>query len=108
MANESGVLVIAEVHEGALAGLSTELLGLARRLVDSGLGGKVSAALLGSGQSGMTGQLGEFGADTVYLADDAGLAPYQAETWLPVVQQVVEQANPALVLIGQTSIGRDL
>ncbi len=108
MANESGVLVIAEVHEGVLAGLSTELLGLARQLVDGGLGGKVSAALLGSGQSNVTGALGEFGADTVYLADDASLAPYQAESWLPAVQQIVQQANPALILIGQTSIGRDL
>src|SRR5437868_2440203 len=98
MANESGVLVLAEVHEGALAGLSTELLGLARRLVDSGVGGKVSAALLGSGQSGITAALGEFGADTVYLADDASLTPYQAETWLPVVQQIVQQANPALIV----------
>jgi electron transfer flavoprotein alpha subunit len=107
-ANENGVLVIAEVHEGALAGLSTELLGLARRLVDGGLGGKVSAALLGNGQSGISSQLGEFGADTVYLAEDASLAPYQSESWLPVVQQIVGQASPALVLVGQTSIGRDL
>ena len=49
MANESGVLVVAEIHEGEIAGLTTELLGLARRLVDGGAGGKVSAALLGSG-----------------------------------------------------------
>lgn len=108
MANESGVLVIVEIHEGAVAGVSTELLGLAKRLVDGGLGGTVSAALLGSGGGSAAAQLGEWGADTVYQADDASLAPYTSETWLPVVQQIVQQANPALVLLGQTSIGRDL
>src|SRR5579864_39721 len=98
MANENGVLVVAEVHEGAVSGGTTELLGLARRLVDGGLGGKVSAALLGAGQAGQAGPLGEFGADTVYLADDAGLAPYQNDAWLPVVVQIAQQAAPAIIL----------
>ncbi|HZU77123.1 MAG TPA: electron transfer flavoprotein subunit alpha/FixB family protein, partial [Dehalococcoidia bacterium] len=44
----------------------------------------------------------------VYVADDASLSPYMNETWLPVVQQIVQQANPALIVFGQTSIGRDL
>lgn len=108
MANESGVLVVAEIHERQVAGITTELLGLARRSVDGGLGGKVSAALLGSGLAGQAEQLGEWGADTVYVADDASLAPYRADAWLPMLQQIVQQANPTLILFGQTSIGRDL
>ena len=92
------------VHEGQVAGITTELLGLARRSVDGGLGGKVSAALLGSGVAGNASDLGEWGADTVYVADDTSLAPYRADAWLAVLQQVVQQANPTLVLFGQTSI----
>src|SRR4051812_7659004 len=108
MANESGVLVVAEIHEGEIAGLTTELLGLARRLVDGGAGGKVSAALLGSGVSAQTKALGEFGADTVYVADDASLSPFTSDAWVPVIQQIAQQANVSLILIGQTSIGRDV
>src|SRR5438067_1990654 len=104
MANESGVLVVAEIHEGKVAGVTTELLGLARRCIDGGLGGNVSAALLGSGVAGFADQLGEWGADTVYVADDAGLSPYVSDAWLPALRQIVGQANPALVLLGQTSI----
>jgi electron transfer flavoprotein alpha subunit len=108
MAGESGVLVIAEVHEAAISGLTTELLGLARRLVDGGLGGKVSSALLGSGQAQLADELSAYGADAVYVADSAELAPYQNDAWLPVAEQIARQSSPALVLLGQTSIGRDL
>jgi len=108
MANESGVLVIAEIHEGEVALLTTELLGLGRRLVDGGLGGTVSAALLGSGVADKAAALGEHGADTVFVADDPSLAPYQGEAWAPLIEQIVKQSDVAIVLVGQTSIGREL
>ncbi len=108
MANESGVLIVGEIHEGAVSGTTAEMLGLARRLVEGGLGGKVSVALLGSGVAAQAGELGPAGADAVYVADDASLTPYQNDAWLPVVEGIVKQANPALVLLAQSSIGRDL
>ncbi len=108
MANENGVLVVGEIHEGAVSGTTAEMLGLARRLVEGGLGGKVSVALLGSGIADHAGEAGPLGADMVYVADDASLAPYQNDAWLPVVESIVKQANPALVLLAQSSIGRDL
>jgi len=108
MANENGVLVVVEVQEGAVAGVTAELLGLARRLVDGGLGGAVSAALFGSGVSGLAGGLGAEGADTVYVADDASLSPYQGDAWAPTLDGVVQQSGAALVLFAQSSVGRDL
>lgn len=108
MANESGVLVVGEEHEGHLSGLTTEMLGLAHRM-EHKLGGRITLALLGgAGIAGLTGEAGEWSADAVYVAEDAALAPYQGDAWLPVLQGIIEQVNPALILIGQTSIGRDL
>jgi electron transfer flavoprotein alpha subunit len=108
MANEGGVLVIGEEHEGHLSGLTTEMLGLAHRMVHK-LGGKVQLALLGSDDlSAVAAEGGEWGAEKVYVAQDASLAPYQGDAWLPVIEEIVKQADPALILIGQTSIGRDL
>lgn len=108
MANEGGVLVIGEEHEGHLSGLTTEMLGLAHRMVHK-LGGKVQLALLGSGDlSTVAAEGGEWGAEKVYVAQDASLAPYQGDAWLPVIDEIIKQADPALILIGQTSIGRDL
>jgi len=108
MANESGVLVIAEVAEGgSLAGISLELLGAARRLADK-LGQPVQAALLGQGVEGLASQLVAGGADKVYLVDDPLLAEYQGDAFVPAAEKVCREANPAVVLLGQTLVGRDL
>lgn len=107
MADESGVLVIGEIADGSLAGITGELLGAARRIT-SGLGGQVSLALIGSGV-GAQAQAGiAAGADRVYVAESGDLQEYLPDTWTPVIQQIIEQAKPAAVLMGQTSTGRDL
>jgi electron transfer flavoprotein alpha subunit len=107
MANESGVLVIGEMTDGTLAGITGELLGAARRLVD-GTGGQVSAALLGSGASSLAAAAIAQGADNVFVADNAELTEFVADRWLPVVQEIITRAQPSVLLAGQTSLGRDL
>ena len=107
MANESGVLVVGEVADGALVSITDELLGAAHRIAES-LGGQVSLALIGSGVGTLAQTAIAHGADRVYVADSADLQDYLPATWVAVVQQIVGQANPAVVLLGQTSVGRDL
>jgi electron transfer flavoprotein alpha subunit len=107
MANESGVLVVAEVAEGALAAISAEILGAARRLADE-LGQPVQAALLGQGVEPLAQGLIATGADKVYVVDDPILAEYQSDAFLPAAEKVCREANPSIVLLGQTDIGRDL
>jgi len=107
MANESGVLVVAEVAEGALAGISAEMLAAARRLADE-LGQPVQAALLGQGVESHAQGLIAAGADKVYVVDNPILAEYQSDAFVPAAEKVCREANPAIVLLGQTDIGRDL
>jgi electron transfer flavoprotein alpha subunit len=107
MANESGVLVVAEVAEGELAGISAEVLGAARRLADQ-LSQPVQAALLGQGVEPLAQGLVAAGADKVYLVDDPIVAEYQSDAFVPALEKVCSEANPAIVLLGQTDIGRDL
>lgn len=107
MANDSGILILAEVLNGKPLGLAYELLGAARRLVEK-LGGPVSAAVLGSGLDGVAPDLIARGADRVYLVDDAALAEYQGDAWLPGLEQVVQEARPAAVFLGHTTSGADL
>ena len=101
------VLVIGETDETGLTATTLELLGGASALA-GGLGGKVSLALIGAGLGGAAAAAGPAGADAVYAADDESLAQYQTDAFLPVAQAIVEQAGPGVVLLGQTSIGRDL
>ena len=107
MANENGVLVFAETANGSLASITGELLAAARRLSDS-LGQPACAALLGSGVAGLADEAVALGADKVFVADDAQLAQYASDAYVVAMQQVCAQANPAVLLLGQTDAGRDL
>jgi len=107
MAEYSGVMVQAEVAEGKLAAIATELLGCGRGLADN-LGEELSAVIIGSGVSSLAQEAFVFGADKVYIVDDVLLQDYQTDTHVPVMEKVVRQAMPRILLVGQTSIGRDL
>jgi electron transfer flavoprotein alpha subunit len=107
MADNKGVLVIAEFVNGALAPIAKEMLGAARKLV-SGLGEQVSVALIGSGIAGVAAEAVSFGADKVYIVDDPLLKDYRTDSYVAVAEKVVKQVNPRIVLAGQTTIGRDL
>ena len=101
----SGTLIIAETDGEVVAPLSFELLAAARALADQG-GGAVSALI--AGDESLAGPLIEHGADAVYLAPAGSLDPGYAETGVGAALAAREAADADIVLIGQTSIGRDL
>ena len=101
MAND--ILVLGEHAEGALADTTFELLGKAKELAGS-TGGRAVVALFGA--SDLVGQLGA--ADAVVTVDDPALANYTAEGWERALKAVVDQVQPRLVLIANTTVGLDL
>jgi electron transfer flavoprotein alpha subunit len=103
----SGVLVFGEIIEGKLASVTTEIIGCGRNLATN-LGQEVSTVLVGSGVSAFAQQSISYGSDKVYVIDDPLLADYQTEPYVSVLEKVIKQANPQIVLLSQTSIGRDL
>lgn len=107
MAENKGVMVCGEIIEGKLAPITLEMLGGARALADT-LGEEVSLVLMGSGIGNLASEAIAFGADKVYVVDDPLLADYQTDSYLPVMEKVVRQAAPNILLLGQTAIGRDL
>ncbi len=107
MAEYRGVMVHAEVAEGKLAAIARELLGCGRKMADE-LGEELSAAIVGSGVSDLAREAFASGADKVYIVDDALLQDYQTDAHVTVMEKVVRQAMPGILLIGQTSVGRDL
>ena len=103
----STILVIGEAEAGALTAATAELLGAANRLTAE-LGGDAALALIGADLAEAAEAAGPAGASTVYRAADASLAQYQTDACLPVAQQIVEQDAPQVVLMAQSSMGRDL
>jgi len=107
MADYKGVLVCGEIIEGKLAAITTDLLGCGRKLADN-LGEELSAVLLGSGVKGIASEAIAFGADKVYVVDDPLLKEYQTDSHVAVMEKVVKQVMPRILLLGQTPVGRDL
>jgi electron transfer flavoprotein alpha subunit len=107
MADHKGVLVCGEVIEGKLAGVTAEMLGGGRKLADK-LGEGLAVVLLGSGVKGLAAEAIACGADKVYVVDDAVLKDYQTDAYVMAMMSVVNQVAPRVLLMGQTSMGRDL
>ncbi len=100
----NGVLIFGEpTEDGKLAGITAELSGAA-----AALGGPVTCALLGSGVEGIAQEAGQYGADKVIVVDDPILKDYQGDAYLPVAERIAKEVDPAVILLGQTMIGRDL
>ena len=101
------ILVVGEVAGGALVPITGEMLGAARRLAGSS-GQTVACALIGAGVEARAQECIALGADQAFAADDAALAEYNSDAYLQAMLKIVEQAAPAIVLFGQTNLGRDL
>ena len=101
------VWVFAEQHEGVLEDVPVELMSKARQLADK-LGVKVAAALLGNGVEELADKLFCYGADKVYLVEDALLKRYQTNSYAKVMYELIHKYRPQIVLYGATVAGRDL
>ncbi|MEE8419645.1 MAG: electron transfer flavoprotein subunit alpha/FixB family protein [Dehalococcoidales bacterium] len=107
MSDNKGVLIYAEVSEGKLSSAAAELLGIGRKLADT-LGQELSAVLIGGSVSGLAQDAIASGADKVYVVEDPLLEDYQTDSYLAVMEKVAGEVQPEIILLGQTSIGRDL
>lgn len=105
MANESGVLVLVEHANGELNSISRELLGAALGVAGDEA---VTAVAFGTGASQAANAAITHGATAAIVIEDAGLDEYRNDTWTAAFAAAAAEANPALVLMGQTNVGRDL
>jgi electron transfer flavoprotein alpha subunit len=103
----SGVWVLAEIHDGKLADVTLELLSEGRKLADE-LGEEVSLVLAGQGVEELAAVAASYGADKVHLVEHEVLAQYRTDPYTSVVCGLIHKHQPEIVLIGATTMGRDL
>jgi electron transfer flavoprotein alpha subunit len=102
----SDVLVVAELSEtGALRKATLSAVACAER-VAAALGGSFSILVLGANASAAATELSSYGADKVFLCEDASLAKYTAEHFAPSVAEL-GKAYKVLVATA-SSYGKDL
>jgi electron transfer flavoprotein alpha subunit len=102
-----GVCIISEFRGGAFRRVSFEVASAGRRLADA-LGEPLTAIALGDGVTEAAATLGHYGVEKVYAVDHPGLKDYLAETYTPVVAEVLQTVQPKVVLSAASVDGKDL
>jgi electron transfer flavoprotein alpha subunit len=101
------VLILGELVKGSLSTNTREMLGGGRELADN-VNGRLALLFLGDKLELVGEEAIAYGADDVYLAENPQLGTYQADTYLQIIEKAVKDMKPEILLMGQTSIGRDL
>ena len=104
---DRAVWVVAELVHGQPRNVTLELLGKGSELATH-LKSELATVLMGKDVAHLSSILGAYGADRVYLADDASLANYSTEAYAKVLADAITHYHPYAVLVPSTVNGRDL
>jgi electron transfer flavoprotein alpha subunit len=96
------VFVITEHMDGKFSDVSFEMVGKAKELT-AAFGGQAVAVALGSGISSNV-----FASDSTIQIDDAALAQFNPEASGKVIEALVKEKTPRVVMFGWTATGMDL
>ena len=99
------VLAIAEQRDGKIRPVANEVVTVAATVAE-GLGGSAHAMVLGGTAVG--GDLGNFGAEVVRVAEDPALESCVPETHAAIIADAVGSHGYAAVLFSATALGKDL
>jgi len=102
-----GVAVFVEQRSGEIQSVSLELLGKGKELANK-LGEKLTAILLGNNIDHLANELIYSGADEVVVVNNPALDVFVTEPYTKALVHVINERKPEIVLIGATTIGRDL
>lgn len=99
--------IIIEQREGIIKKVSLELMSQGRKLADQ-TGEPLVAVVLGQGIDALAQELSSYGADKVIMVDDSNLKEYTTGAYTSVLNQLIRQEEPQVVLLGNTAVGKDL
>src|SRR5947207_1490381 len=100
------IFVVAEHQDNKLRPITSELLVVGQRVARD-FGEPITAVILGSSTGDLAGELKTRKIDRVLRAEHAGLAEYNPDTYVQVLQSILNKDKPFLVLMGHTTQGMD-
>jgi electron transfer flavoprotein alpha subunit len=103
----NSIFVYCEIDEGQIAEVSQELMTKGRSLANE-LECQLEAIVIGHKLDGIEKQIFPYGVDTVYVADDKRLYPFNTLPHTSIIVKLFEEQKPQIALMGASSIGRDL
>lgn len=107
MADCKNIMVYVETAEGSPVKVGLEMLSPAKELADA-KGGKVIAAVIGSGIKEAAEKVAAAGADQVLTVDAPEYEKFNLDAYAAVITELMKEESPAAVLIGGTQDGKDI
>ncbi|MDA3860114.1 MAG: electron transfer flavoprotein subunit alpha/FixB family protein [Melioribacteraceae bacterium] len=101
------VWVFVEQHDGKVADVSLELLSKGRKLADR-LNGILKAVVLGYNVKNIAEETFKYGVNSAILIDHPSLEKYRPLPFSRMMNKLVNENKPRIVLFGATVVGRGL
>ncbi len=101
------VFVFIEQRGGVILPAALQCITAGRELAAK-TGGKVAAGLVGHGLAACAEKLDQAGAAVIHLADAEPLEKYNAMTYSRTLAELIRKADPQMVLLAASFMGRDL
>ncbi|WP_338448275.1 electron transfer flavoprotein subunit alpha/FixB family protein [Niallia oryzisoli] len=99
------VLVLGEIRQGDLRQVSFEAIAAAKQIAD---GGEVVGVLIGSEAASIAETMIQYGADRIVIPEHPHLWSYTSDGYTQAITQVVETEKPDAIILGHTSIGKEI
>ncbi|MGS5515533.1 electron transfer flavoprotein subunit alpha/FixB family protein [Clostridioides difficile] len=103
----NGVWVIGEQREGKINPVTIELIGEGRKLANQ-LGKELSVVIAGYEVDKEVKELLHYSVDKAYYINDPLLKDFTTDGYAISIADLIEVKKPEVVLVGATSIGRDI
>ena len=100
-------LVFVEQRDGKAKKASLEALSVGRAICDA-TSGTLAAVVLGQGVSALSEIAGKYGAETVYVGDDAIFASYSTDAYGLGVGKAAQVFGADVLVFAATAMGKDL
>jgi electron transfer flavoprotein alpha subunit len=102
-----GIWVFAEQSDGTIRKVAFEILSQARKMADT-LGEELCAVIMGESVESLADKFAPYGADKVYVVENAALKDYTTGCYAKALVDLVKQHEPSMLLGGATVMGKDL
>lgn len=107
MATPGGVMAVAEGRPGSVSDATIDAMAEAARLAGE-LGTEADAVVLGRCDDELIGALGSQGATHVFAAAAADASLHEADTYVPLLADLIRKHKPAVVLYAAAALAREV
>jgi len=103
----NGILIIGEMARKTLRKASIETICAGKKIADTA-GQPLQVLAMGSDIGNVPNDLGRYGVDKVFISQASALTDFRVDAFASAAQAIVEQNGPVYILMGATTLGKEL